>query len=222
MSAVLFGSISTLADTSEIQRQAFNEAFRTHGLDWQWDQDSYRHQLAGNGGRDRIAEYAASRGEDVDADAVHKTKSAIFQKRLGDAELSPRPGVLDVIAAARDGGWKVALVTTTSPGNVAALLDALSRHLGRDDFQLVTTVDDVDDPKPDSAIYTHAVRRLGESESGCIAIEDNLGGVSSAVAAGVMCIAFPNENTAGHDFAAADLTVDHLDPAELRSLLASQ
>ena len=36
MSAILFGSISTLADTSELQRRAFNEAFEAHGLDWNW------------------------------------------------------------------------------------------------------------------------------------------------------------------------------------------
>lgn len=222
MSAVLFGSISTLADTSEIQRQAFNEAFLTHGLDWKWEQEQYRALLAGNGGRNRVAEYAESRGQDVDAAAVHETKSAIFQERLADAELNPRPGVLDVIAAAKDGGWKVALVTTTSTANIAALLDGLSPRISRDDFEVIVSADDVDAPKPDGAAYTHAVRTLGESETGCIAVEDNVGGVASAVAAGVMCVAFPNENTAGHDFDAADLVVDHLDAAELRALLASQ
>ena len=39
MSAILFGSISTLADTSEMQRAAFNEAFRAHGLDWSWSRE---------------------------------------------------------------------------------------------------------------------------------------------------------------------------------------
>ena len=33
MSSVLFGSISTVADTSEVQRQAFNRAFAEHGLE---------------------------------------------------------------------------------------------------------------------------------------------------------------------------------------------
>lgn len=41
LSALLFGSISTIADTSERQRHAFNEAFAEHGLDWQWDRDEY-------------------------------------------------------------------------------------------------------------------------------------------------------------------------------------
>ncbi len=41
-----------------------------------------------------------------------------------------------------------------------------------------------------------------------VAIEDNVGGVAAAAAAGVACIAFPNENTAGDDFSAAAETVD--------------
>ena len=39
MPAILFGSISTVADTSELQREAFNQAFAEHGLDWRWDRD---------------------------------------------------------------------------------------------------------------------------------------------------------------------------------------
>lgn len=50
MSAVLFGSISTIADTSELQRQAFNQAFRIHGLDWDWNREDYRGMLAASGG----------------------------------------------------------------------------------------------------------------------------------------------------------------------------
>ena len=32
--AVLFGSIGTLAETSDLQRNAFNEAFKISGLNW--------------------------------------------------------------------------------------------------------------------------------------------------------------------------------------------
>lgn len=34
MGTILFGSISMLADTSEVQRESFNEAFGEFGLDW--------------------------------------------------------------------------------------------------------------------------------------------------------------------------------------------
>ena len=54
MPALLFGSISTIADTSELQRQAFNDAFEAHGLDWRWDRDEYRSLLEQSGGMDRV------------------------------------------------------------------------------------------------------------------------------------------------------------------------
>lgn len=39
------------------------------------------------------------------------------------------------------------------------------------------------------------------------------------MAAGVHCVAFPNENTAGHDFTRAHHVVDRIDLAELQPLL---
>ena len=37
--AILFGSIGTLAETSDLQRNAFNEAFKISGLNWFWDEN---------------------------------------------------------------------------------------------------------------------------------------------------------------------------------------
>ena len=218
MSAILFGSISTVADTSELQRQAFNQAFAAHGLDWQWDQDDYRDMLAKNGGQSRIAEYAQSRGVNVDAQAVHATKSKIFQDNLAGAEITPRAGVVDTIMSAKDQGWKLGLVTTTSRDNITALLDALSPAIRSQDFDVIVDASDVDAPKPDRAAYTYALKNLNEDAADCVAIEDNRGGVEAAVAAGLPCVAFPNENTAQHDIDAADRRVDRLNVEELQQL----
>jgi HAD superfamily hydrolase (TIGR01509 family) len=215
MSALLLGSISTIADTSEMQRQAFNEAFEAHGLDWHWDRDDYLAMLEKSGGRDRVAEYARSTGQDVDADAVHATKSEIFRKNVATSPPPPRPGVVDAVKGARGDGLKVALVTTTSPDNVASLIDALGPDLGRDDFDLIVDSSSVGTPKPDAAACAFALESLGESADACVAVEDNVGGVEAAVAAGVSCVAFPNANTAGHDFGRATTRTDRLDLAEL-------
>jgi HAD superfamily hydrolase (TIGR01509 family) len=221
MSAILFGSISTVADTSELQRDAFNQAFATHGLDWRWDRDQYRGLLAHSGGQARIAAYAQSVGQTVDARAVHQTKSRIFQDRLASADLAPRPGVADTIRGAKSSHWKVGLVTTTSPGNVRALLGALSREVQAGDFDVIVDTSSVEEPKPDAAAYSFALQSLGEAPGDCVAIEDNVEGVQAAVAAGLACVAFPNENTAGHDFAAAEARVDRLDAAGLQHVLAT-
>jgi len=218
VTALLFGSISTLADTSELQRDAFNQAFSQHGLDWQWDQDDYRARLAGNGGQDRITAYAEERGEQVDAAAVHATKSRIFQESVAE-HAQARPGLVDTVKAAKAQGYKVALVTTTTPENVAALGAALAGELSfDDDLDLIVDNSQVDANKPDPAAYTMALADLGEKAEDCVAVEDNPGGVKAAQAAGITCVAFPNTNTAGLDFDGAQVR-DRLDLADLTGLI---
>lgn len=221
MSAIFFGSISTLADTSELQRRAFNEAFQAHGLNWNWSQDDYSSMLDSNGGRDRIADFAAQRGQEVDAAEVHTTKSAIFQELLSSSTVAPRPGVVDAIRRAKDEGVQLGFVTTTSRENVSALLDALSPEISHDTFDVVVDASTVGEPKPDPAAYRHALQRLGEDSGHVVAIEDNKGGLQAAGAAGIRCIAFPNQNTAGSDFTGAAQTVETLDADALLAHIAS-
>jgi HAD superfamily hydrolase (TIGR01509 family) len=203
MPALLFGSISTVADTSELQRQAFNEAFAEHRLDWRWDREQYRDMLRGNGGEDRIAAFARERGEPVDAAAVHRSKSERFRRLLVEQGVPTRPGVADTIRAARSAGWSIGLVTTTAPENVHALLGAVEPDIAAADLAVVVDRAQVTNPKPDPEAYRHALDVLGMPADECVAVEDNSGGVTSATAAGIACVAFPNENTAGHDFGSA-------------------
>jgi HAD superfamily hydrolase (TIGR01509 family) len=220
MPALLFGSIGTVAETSELQRDAFNEAFKEHGLDWQWSQDEYRHLLEKSGGQDRIAEYARSRHQEVDAAAVYATKSENFRRKLVDDSPAPRDGVAETVAAAKDDGFKVALVTTTSRANLEALAAAVKPALDLADFDLVVDKSEVDAPKPDAAVYEYAVAQLGEEPADCVAIENNLDGVSAAKAAGIAVVAYPGEDNADHDFGSADQQVDGLDFGELRALVS--
>jgi HAD superfamily hydrolase (TIGR01509 family) len=221
MPAILFGSISTVADTSELQRDAFNKAFEAHDLSWRWSRGDYLAMVEKSGGRQRIAGYAASLGQSVDVEAIHRTKNEIFQESLATSEISPRAGVVETIQGARDRGMKVAFVTTTSASNIAALLKALEPTIRHDDFDAIVSASDVEAPKPDKAAYSLVLESLNESPGDCIAIEDNLGGVEAAEAAGVRCVAFPNENTAGHDFD-AHRRVDRLSLDQLQQFLTAE
>ncbi len=55
MKSILFGSIGVLVESSEIQRKAFNEAFKEFGLDWYWNVANYIKMLEKPGGLNRIA-----------------------------------------------------------------------------------------------------------------------------------------------------------------------
>lgn len=219
MSAILFGSISTLADTSELQRESFNKAFTTHGLDWVWSRQDYLGMLDTSGGADRVAAYAQARGEDVDAAAVHATKSEIFQRDVAPDRPQPRPHVTETITAAREAGMKIGLVTTTSAKNITALLEALSPQITADMFDVIVNITSVAHRKPAGDAYQYALQALHENAGDCVAIEDNVDGVTSARAAGVTCVAFPNQNTTGQDFSHANSRVDDVRLADLIALL---
>jgi HAD superfamily hydrolase (TIGR01509 family) len=221
MPAVLFGSIGTVAETSELQRKAFNDAFETHGLDWNWSRDDYKRLLEQSGGERRIAEFAESRGEEVDAAAIYATKSDLYQEALASAGSVTRDGAAEAVNDAKEGGFKVALVTTTSRQNVEALGAAVRPEINFAEFDLVVDKSEVAAPKPDPAAYVYALAQLGEDASDCVAIENNLDGVKAAKAAGIAVVAYPGEDNADHDFAAADERVEELSFDRLRALAAS-
>jgi len=221
MSAILFGSISTIADTSELQRHAFNLAFEDHGLQWRWSRDDYLAMLEKSGGRSRISEYADSVGATVDAPAIHATKSQLFQEMLRNGRVVPRPGVVETIKEAKDKGVRVGLVTTTSRENISALIEALAPHVQAGDFAVIVDASAVEQPKPDKAAYTFALQSLGEDQHECVAIEDNEDGARAAAAAGLRWVAFPNENTAGQSFASNGNRVDELKFDQLQAMIGS-
>lgn len=222
MSAIFFGSIGAIAETSELQRQSFNQAFANHGLDWQWSRVEYAALLEQSGGRKRVNDYAHSLGQTVDAEAIHRAKSEIFQQLLAQSQLKPRAGVSEVMQQARRVGMKLALVTTTSPPNVAAILDALPSAIAAHAFDVVVTSADVAKPKPFGDAYLFALAKLREAPYRCVAIEDNGDGVKAAQSAGIACVAFPGENTLNHDFQMADLHTSHLNLDDFIQLLASR
>jgi HAD superfamily hydrolase (TIGR01509 family) len=222
MAAILFGSIGTIADTSELQRQSFNQAFKAHELDWHWDREMYLTMLKQSGGHQRIANYASSAGQTVDAEAIHKTKSKKFQESLAELQIPLRSGVLETMQSARKSGAKLAWVTTTSPENVALLIQALLPNIQATDFDLITNISNVKRSKPHKDAYVFALEKLGEPAENCIAIEDNLDGVEAAISAGLNCVAFPGENNAHHNFAKAQRLVSHLEFSELQKFLVNE
>jgi len=189
--AVFFGAIGTLAETSDLQRRAFNAAFAQAGIDWLWDIATYRDLLKVSGGQARIEAFAAQSGQKVDAKALHRRKTALFQDMLGAVDLPLRPGVADVIASLSGSSIALGLVTTTSGGNIDRLLSAAHPPLGHADFSTVITGDQVARRKPAPDCYRLALRQLGLTAENVIAIEDSPNSAQSALAAGLQVLAFP-------------------------------
>ena len=56
--AVIFGSIGTVLETSDIQRKSFNKAFKKFGLNWYWSKKIYKSMLKKPGGEKRVRKYS--------------------------------------------------------------------------------------------------------------------------------------------------------------------
>ncbi len=211
--ALLFGAIGTLSETSHLQRQAFNAAFRDAGLDWEWGREAYREMLHKPGGKDRIADYAENKGVEVDADRLHRAKVAHFRALVVQEGLELRAGVAEVIERAKAADIALGFVTTTGSDTVDLIFEGLGGKLARSDFAFVGDRDLVTDSKPSPEIYRVALTHLGVGSGEAIAIEDTPESAQSAVAAGVECVGFPGEVARNRSFpSGVTHIVDRLEP----------
>ena len=216
--ALIFDVDGTLADTEELHRQAFNEAFFACGLQWRWGPALYADLLQVTGGKERIGAYlsqqriaAAERGRLLRLiPQIHATKTRLYLELVAQGRLRPRAGVRRLMKEARSAGLKLAIASTTSPENVQSLLRA---SFGADSlgwFNVIATGDVVRHKKPAPDIYNLALERLGVAPQRAIAFEDSAIGVRAAKAAGLFTVATPSLWTIGQDFSAADLVLTSL------------
>ena len=76
-------------------------------------------------------------------------------------------------------------------------------------FELVVSYEDHPDlkRKPAQDMYLYALQKLGLEAGECIAFEDSTSGIAAAKAAGLLCVALPNEMTIKQSLSAADLII---------------
>lgn len=215
LKALIFDVDGTLAETEELHREAFNEAFAAAGYDWSWDRDLYRDLLKVTGGKERIRHYLETIGLELDSDAaemiaaLHADKNKRYTEKVA-VGIELRPGVLRLIREARGEGLAIGIATTTSRSNLDALLDAGFGDGAESWIAAAVVGEDVKAKKPDPEAYAIALERLGLRAAECFAFEDSANGVKAAKGAGLAVVVTPGIYTAYDDFTAADCVVSDL------------
>ena len=210
MKAILFGSIGTLIETSDLQREAFNEAFKEAGLDWYWDQEDYTKLLKKSGGTKRIEEFAEKNNTTVDAKKIRERKTQIYNDKINSIIIPPREGVLDVLEFARKNNIKIGFVTSTTIDNIDAVFKTLNNQIKKNDFDFIGNNTLIKEAKPATDIYIKALNSLKLNSSECIAIEDSVESALSAYRAKIKCIAFPGLFHVNDDFSFCFKKLDKL------------
>ena len=206
--ALIFDVDGTLAETEELHREAFNEAFAAAGLDWVWSRDLYSELLKTTGGKERIAAFLQDclqieKGAEWIA-GLHRDKTERYARLMAEGALDLRPGVRQLIDDAQIRGLRLAVATTTSRANVEALCQACFDQAAGDLFEVIAAGDEVSSKKPAPDVYQLALARLALAPGDCVALEDSRNGVLSAKMAGLPCLAIRAAYTRNDDLSAAD------------------
>lgn len=219
LKALLFDVDGTLADTErDGHRVAFNRAFADAGLDWEWSAELYGELLAVTGGKERMRYYLDNfntdyvRPDDLDGfiRGLHAAKTEHYTQLLAEGAIPLRSGVRRLIDEARAENMRMAIVTTTTPANVEALLvhalapDAMSW------FEVIAAGDIVPAKKPAPDIYDFAMQEMNLTAADCIAFEDSRNGILSSQGAKLATVITINGYTAEDDFSGAAVVLDQM------------
>jgi HAD superfamily hydrolase (TIGR01509 family) len=216
---LIFDVDGTLADNErDGHRVAFNRAFREAGLDWDWDVPTYDILLEVFGGKERIhyfikrfrPVFAAPAGLDAFVRDLHRRKTRHYVELLKSGAIPLRPGVARLLKEALAAGLKLAVASTTTPENVAALLTATIGEQSVAWFDVIAAGDVVPNKKPAPDIFRYALDRLGLDAAECLAIEDSESGLAAARNAGLTTVITVNAATRQQDFTGAAIVLSDL------------
>ncbi len=216
--AIIFDVDGTLADTEEAHRLAFNQTFAESNLTWKWDVTLYGKLLKVTGGKERIKYYVETYQPDFHKPAdyevfvkhLHQLKTSHYTAMLRTGRVPLRPNVKRLIIEAKQAGLKLAIATTTSPENVATLLQQGFGQGGEALFDVIGCGDIVPHKKPAPDIYQWVLERLHLNAADCIALEDSENGLRSSLAADVKTFITTNHYTYHQDFSGAAAVFEDL------------
>ncbi|PWJ22473.1 HAD family hydrolase [Jannaschia seohaensis] len=172
MKAILLGSLEMLADTSDLWRQAFRQAFLDHGL--------HIDPRTNRPGQTR----RVMRPEDlcpVPVDAILRCRNHHYGQALAQGPLRPRPGLVAVLDDIARRNIALGLVATTPFEWTVSVFDALD--LAPERFDAIVTEAHVTADKPAADCYHLAAAMLATAPEDCLVAEMGLSGVVSARAA---------------------------------------
>ncbi|RKP53096.1 HAD family hydrolase [Cohnella endophytica] len=210
--AVIFDFDGTLMDTESCAYDAFCEIYAEHGQ--QLNSEAWAANIGTIGTFDFYAELERLTGKPMDR---HSTKQRFEETHSAKvAGIKLLPGVLERLEEARRLGLAIGLASSSDRAWIERHLESQGI---RSYFQAIRSSDDVENVKPDPALYRLAVEALGVRPHEAVAIEDSVNGLRAAKAAGLYGVAVPNPMTSGMDFGLADLKLSNLKEQTLEQII---
>ncbi len=188
LKAVLWDMDGTLVDTEPYWIGAEIELVNAHGGTWTYEDAM---SMVGNA---LTSTAAVLQGAGVKLE-VREIIDWLTNKVIEGIrrELPWRPGARELLHELHSRGVRCALVTMSERVMATEVVSALDQEY----FEFLVTGEEVEHGKPHPEPYLKAVAQLRESDpeltiANCVAFEDSVPGVTSAVASGVATVAIPH------------------------------
>ena len=186
---ILFDFDGLILDTETPIFQAWQEMFRRYG------QELLLEEWAEILGKSLDVVGPAEIFLDNLSDEVErrKVKEEVSKRELELVnEQRPLPGAVELIQKSKEHGLKLGIVSSSEEEWIHTHLN----RLGLDHyFDHTSCADEVEQAKPDPALYHLALKKTELSPEKVVVLEDSPNGVLAAKRAGLYCIAVPNKLT---------------------------
>ncbi len=190
LKAILFDFDGVIVDTESVLFQSWQDTCAAHGCalsieQWAANVGGYSYDIF-----DPLGHIETQCGHPIDREAVNTARRACYLHRVHRQDAMP--GIPEAFEATKTLGLKLAVVSSSSINWVTGHLKRLALDAFVDVYACGNEVENV---KPDPAVYHLALERLHIGAAQAIAIEDSPKGVAAAKTAGIYCVAAPNPVT---------------------------
>ena len=202
--AVVFDMDGIIIDSEPLQMIAINQVMA------QWNvrlTDKEFQKMIGRKLADDFAEMQLQYHIPVDYSTFAKQKKTAYHSIL-EQNLVEMPGLSPLLARLLTAKLRLAVASSSVRADVDMVLNGIKISA---QFEVIASGDEVEEGKPNPALFLLAAQRLQVPVTACVAIEDSNPGLRAAKDAGMKGIIVPHQHTQHQDFSRADIIVNSLD-----------
>jgi len=212
---VIFDMDGVIIDSEPIHQKCERKLFRILGIDVS---DEQHNALVGTTDETMWSRIGSRYKLPMSVPEIIQLKKSLYIGYLKKEEsLRPIQSVPELIAELYEANFLLALASSSPHEQIDYILENLRiRHY----FHATVSGEDVQEGKPNPAIFLKAAESAGTDPKSCVVIEDSYNGVTAAKNANMKCIGYKNPNSGNQDLSKADIIVHSLN--EITTTLISK
>ena len=188
LKGVVFDFDGVIVDSHVVHMRAWKKFLESVGQDASEEQLQF---VLDGRKRDDILRYFLGNLDSRKALEYGHQKEQIFRTEAADVQ--PVEGLVPFLEQLKSAQLLLGVASSGSKGRVRFLLDRLGLT---DCFEVIVTGDEVENGKPDPALFLKAAQGLNAEPAELIAFEDAVSGVKAATGAGIRCVGIAPANRA--------------------------